>query len=187
MQSSTWSSTGRISTGGSIRPVGRMTCSAKTPPVRSISQPPGVAETWTVCGRIASHSSKRSGRLSMQLGRRKPYSASVDLRGSRRAPSRRSAARSGGFRRRRQRVVGQVFEQRRRRLAGQASGEEAANSSRCRRRSRWRRSSRGRNWCAARAAAPPAACLRLEKREAHGQLEALMPSIACFSVGPGVT
>ena len=57
-----------------------MTCSTKTPPVRSISQPPGVAETCTVCGRMASHSSKRSGRLSMQEGRRKPYSASVALR-----------------------------------------------------------------------------------------------------------
>ncbi len=33
-----------------------------------------------VCGRIASHSSKRIGRLSMQLGSRKPYSASVALR-----------------------------------------------------------------------------------------------------------
>ena len=48
--------------------------------VCSSSQWPGVAETWTVCGRIASHSSKRSGRLSMQDGRRKPYSASVALR-----------------------------------------------------------------------------------------------------------
>jgi hypothetical protein len=45
IRSSTWVATGRISTGGSIRPVGRMTCSAKTPPVRSISQAPGVAET----------------------------------------------------------------------------------------------------------------------------------------------
>ena len=51
-----------------------------TPPVRSISQEPGVAETCTVCGRIASHSSNRSGRLSRQDGRRKPYSASVALR-----------------------------------------------------------------------------------------------------------
>ena len=57
-----------------------MTCSANTPPACSISQPPGVAETATVCGRMASHSSKRSGRLSMQEGRRKPYSASVALR-----------------------------------------------------------------------------------------------------------
>ena len=47
---------------------------------RSSSQPPGVAETALVCGRIASHSLKRSGRLSMQDGRRKPYSASVALR-----------------------------------------------------------------------------------------------------------
>jgi hypothetical protein len=57
-----------MSTGGSIRPVGRITCSAKTPPACSISQLPGVAETAMVCGRIASHSSKRSGRLSMQDG-----------------------------------------------------------------------------------------------------------------------
>ena len=57
-----------------------MTCSAKTPPACSISQPPGVAETATESGRMASHSSKRSGRLSMQEGRRKPYSASVALR-----------------------------------------------------------------------------------------------------------
>ena len=57
-----------------------MTCSANTPPDCSISHEPGVAETANVCGRIASHSLKRSGRLSMQLGRRKPYSASVILR-----------------------------------------------------------------------------------------------------------
>ena len=44
-RSSTCVLAGRISTGGSIRPVGRMTCSAKTPPVRSISHAPGVAET----------------------------------------------------------------------------------------------------------------------------------------------
>jgi hypothetical protein len=40
----------------------------------------GVAETKTDCGRIASHSSNFSGRLSMQDGRRKPCSASVNLR-----------------------------------------------------------------------------------------------------------
>ena len=45
IRSSTWVATGRISTGGSIRPVGRITCSTKTPPVRSISHGPGVAET----------------------------------------------------------------------------------------------------------------------------------------------
>jgi hypothetical protein len=85
-----------------------------------------VAETKTVCGRIASHSLKRSGRLSMQLGRRKPYSASVELAAVVAARHRRrSAARSGGFRRRTTGVVGQIFEQRRRRLARQAAGEEA--------------------------------------------------------------
>ncbi len=84
MTSSTWLKpsfeTGRTSTGGSIRPVGRITCSTKTPPARSISQGPGVAETWTVWGRMASHSSNLRGRLSMQEGRRKPYSARVNLR-----------------------------------------------------------------------------------------------------------
>ena len=40
----------------------------------------GVAETKTDCGRMASHSSNFSGRLSMQDGRRKPCSARVNLR-----------------------------------------------------------------------------------------------------------
>jgi hypothetical protein len=40
----------------------------------------GVAETWTVWGRMASHSSNLRGRLSRQLGRRKPYSARFHLR-----------------------------------------------------------------------------------------------------------
>src|SRR6266852_3105176 len=66
---------------GSIRPVGRTTCSTKTPPVRSISHGPGVAETKMVWPRIASHSANLSGRLSMQEGGRKPNSAGVDLRG----------------------------------------------------------------------------------------------------------
>ena len=49
---------------------------------RSAPAPNGPASPRreTVCGRIASHSSKRSGRLSMHEGRRKPYSASVALR-----------------------------------------------------------------------------------------------------------
>ena len=41
---------------------------------------PGVAETKIICGASASHSSKRSGRLSSADGRRKPYSTSVSLR-----------------------------------------------------------------------------------------------------------
>jgi hypothetical protein len=65
---------------GSISPVGRITCSVKAPATRSSSHGPGVAETNTECGRITSHSSNLSGRLSMQEGRRKPYSARVDLR-----------------------------------------------------------------------------------------------------------
>ena len=50
-RSSTWPSTGRISVTGSISPVGRITCSAKPPPVRSISQGPGVALTKRLFGR----------------------------------------------------------------------------------------------------------------------------------------
>jgi hypothetical protein len=103
-----------------------MTCSVKTPPVASISQLPGVAETCTVCGRIASHSSKRSGRLSMQEGRRKPYSAkrrlapevasihAADLRDG-------DVALVGED----QRIVRQILEQGRRRLARQAAGQIA--------------------------------------------------------------
>ncbi len=60
--------------------LGRTTCSTKTPPVASSSHGPGVAETNTVCGRMASHSSNLSGRLSTHDGRRKPNSARVDLR-----------------------------------------------------------------------------------------------------------
>ena len=49
----------------------------KTPPVRSSSHDAGVAETKTVWGRIASHSSNFKGRLSRHEGRRKPCSARV--------------------------------------------------------------------------------------------------------------
>ena len=79
-RSSTWVSTERTMHGGSIRPVGRTTCSTNTPPVASNSQGPGVAETKIVCGRMCSHSSNLSGRLSTHEGRRNPKSASVDLR-----------------------------------------------------------------------------------------------------------
>ena len=44
-RSSTWPWTGRISISGSIRPVGRMTCSTTRPCVFSSSYAPGVAET----------------------------------------------------------------------------------------------------------------------------------------------
>ncbi len=45
IRSSTWLSIGRIRQTGSIRPVGRITCSTKAPPVCRISHGPGVAET----------------------------------------------------------------------------------------------------------------------------------------------
>ncbi|MCI1756434.1 MAG: hypothetical protein LKM31_11990 [Sphingobium sp.] len=62
----------------------------------------------------------------MQLGRRKPYSASVRLAAVV-AARHRADLRHGlvAFVDEQQRVVGQIFEQRRRRLAGQAAGEEA--------------------------------------------------------------
>ena len=80
IRSSTCFSTGRMITVGSIRPVGRITCSMKMPCVRSISHGPGVALTNVVCGRSVSHSSNFSGRLSIAEGRRKPNSASTLLR-----------------------------------------------------------------------------------------------------------
>ena len=45
IRSSTWFSTGRTMQTGSISPVGRISCSVKTPPVRPSSHGPGVAET----------------------------------------------------------------------------------------------------------------------------------------------
>ena len=44
-RSSIWPLTGRISTGGSTRPVGRMICSITTPADFVSSYGPGVAET----------------------------------------------------------------------------------------------------------------------------------------------
>ena len=79
-RSSTWCATGRTSTAGSTRPVGRMTCSAKTPSVCPSSQSPGVADTNTDCGRMPFHSSNLSGRLSTQDGSLNPCSARVCFR-----------------------------------------------------------------------------------------------------------
>ena len=103
-----------------------MTCSAKTPPACSISQPPGVAETATESGRIASHSSKRKrtvvhagGQAEAVFGQRRlaPEVAAIhaaDLRDGDVALVDED-----------QRVVGDVFEQRRRRIARLAAGEVA--------------------------------------------------------------
>ena len=79
-RSSTWPRTGRTSTGGSSKPVGRMICSTTTPPQRSSSMSPGVAETNTTCFASDSHSSKRSGRLSNADGSRNPCWTSVSFR-----------------------------------------------------------------------------------------------------------
>ena len=111
---------------GSISPVGRMICSTKTPPVRSISQPPGVAET---VDRLRPHGVPflelqgavvHAGRQpEAVLGQRKfaPVVAPVhaaDLRYGDMA----FVDEDDG-------VVGNVFEQGRRRLAGLATGEIA--------------------------------------------------------------
>ncbi len=71
MRSSIWPAVGRTSTAGSTRPVGRMICSTMLTLSRS-SNWPGVALTKTICGTLATNSSKRSGRLSSALGSRKP-------------------------------------------------------------------------------------------------------------------
>ena len=71
MRSSICPSVGRTSTSGSMRPVGRMICSAMLT-LFSSSNWPGVALTKMSCGTFSRNSSKRSGRLSRALGRRKP-------------------------------------------------------------------------------------------------------------------
>ena len=78
--SSTWVATGRISTGGSTSPVGRTTSSMISSPASRSSYGPGVADTYTLRGARASHSSKRNGRLSSADGSRNPKSTSVSLR-----------------------------------------------------------------------------------------------------------
>ena len=120
------SSTGRMITVGSIRPVGRTTCSTKLPCVRSISYGPAWPRRRSSAARSASNSSNFSGRLSSADGRRKPYSTSVSLA---RAVA---AVHAAELRDRdvalvddQQRVLGQVVDQRRRRLARLAAGEVA--------------------------------------------------------------
>ena len=71
MRSSIWPSTGRTSTSGSSRPVGRITCSTICPD-RVVSYSPGVAETYTTWWIFCSNSSNFRGRLSKAQGSRKP-------------------------------------------------------------------------------------------------------------------
>jgi hypothetical protein len=70
-RSSTWLEAGRRITTGSMRPVGRTTCSTTCAAwVRSYSA--GVAETKIAWRTWRSNSSNLSGRLSSAEGRRKP-------------------------------------------------------------------------------------------------------------------
>ena len=57
-----------------------MICSTTTPPHRSSSQSPGVADTKTTWFTSDSHSSKRKGRLSKADGSRNPCSTNVVFR-----------------------------------------------------------------------------------------------------------
>ena len=78
-RSSIWPSTGRTSTSGSTRPVGRMICSA-TRLARFNSYSAGVAETQSIWGILASNSGNFKGRLSKAEGMRKPYSTKLVFR-----------------------------------------------------------------------------------------------------------
>jgi len=75
-RSSTWFLSGLTSTGGSIRPVGRMICGTD-PPLTSISNGPGVAVANSTFPTDPRNSSKFSGLLSSADGSLKPCSTSV--------------------------------------------------------------------------------------------------------------
>ena len=187
-RSSTWLLDRADLVTGSISPVGRMTCSAKAPPVRSISHGPGVALTKTVCGAIALPLLEFQ-RPVVDAGRQAEAEFVQDglAREVAAGTSRRSGHGDVAFVHDQQRVFRQVFEQGRRRLARFAAGKIAASSSRCRCRRRSSPSSRCRIACAAPAAAPPAACRRHAAPAAAPSARALIESIACCSVGRGVT
>ena len=77
IKSSTWVFAGLISTGGSIKPVGRIIWSINSFFVCFNSHGPGVADTNIVWVLIKSHSSNFKGLLSIHDGSLKPYSANV--------------------------------------------------------------------------------------------------------------
>ena len=141
-----------------------------------------------MAGRMASHSSKRSGRLSMQEGRRKPYSASVALR--RKSPRYMppicgigDVALVGED----EGVVGQVLEQGRRRLAGLAAGEVARVVLDAVAGARGLDHLEVEGACAAPGAAPRAAGPCGSARATRRCSSSLMPLTACCRVGRGVT
>ena len=79
-RSSIWPLVGLTTTSGSTRPVGRITCSTNSPPVRLSSYGPGVADRYTVWPIRSANSSQVSGRLSTADGSRKPKSTRLRLR-----------------------------------------------------------------------------------------------------------
>ena len=79
IRSSIWPLVGRTTTSGSTSPVGRTICSTTWLELAS-SYSPGVADMNTTWRTRSTNSSKRSGRLSVADGRRKPCSTRVSLR-----------------------------------------------------------------------------------------------------------
>ena len=157
-RSSTWVRAGRTSTGGSISPVGRITCSANTPPA-CVDLPRARASPTRDGLRAHRVPFLEAQRPVVHAGRQ-----AEAVFGERRLAAEVAAEHAADLRHgdvalvdEHQRVVGHVFEQRRRRLAGLAAGEIArivldAGAA------------AGRlhhfeieEWCAARAAALPAA------------------------------
>ncbi len=123
-RSSTWPFTGRISIGGSIRPVGRMICSTTTPPAALQLEGPGRGrdEDHLVGPRLPLLEVQRAvverRRQAEAVARPGPPCAT-----GRRGTSRGSAAPSGGSRPRTRGVGREVVEQRRRRLARRPAGQ----------------------------------------------------------------
>ncbi len=175
--------------GGSTRPVGRTICSTKMPPARSISPRPPVLPRQTRSGSKASPPTFRilSGRLSVQEGSRKPYSANVALA----HPVAVEHAEGSGTgdmalvdKAHLRRYQAMVFEK----GCGGSPGvgarsDSAANSPRCRRCCRWRRSFRGRRWCAARAAGASSNLPSANSSSRRILRSRLICSIVCNRVG----
>ena len=141
----------------------------------------GVADRNTTWLTFSMNSSKRSGRLSIADGRRKPCSTSVSLR--ERSPSYwpcSCGTVTCDSSTTHEVVVGEVVEQRVRHLARRRARRGGASSSRCPSTRRPRAASRGRRWCACGAAAPRAACRAPRTTPAARASSASMPSIAAL-------
>ena len=154
-----------------MRPVGRMTCSANTPPVCSISQLPGRCRDEHRLGphRVPFVEPQRpvvdAARQAETIFGERDLAAVIALR-------HRADLRHGlvALIDEQQCVLGQIFEQCRRRLARQAARQEARIVLDPRAAARRMRSSRDRNWSAARAAGLEQFALGLELLQTLGQL-----------------